>query len=54
MKIKCLQCGKMCDFLTVKTQKNYRKIEFCCYEHYLKFWIGTPGFVPLKKSQVKR
>lgn len=28
MKIKCFLCGKMCDFLTVKTHKNYRKIEF--------------------------
>lgn len=51
---KCAMCNKICNRCIVKQHQVEKEIDFCCYEHYLKFWFETPGFVPFKKSQVKK
>lgn len=52
---KCAYCDKIIDIgCTIKRSHIKKQIEFCCYEHYLKFWSGTPGFVPFQESQVKK
>ena len=50
----CAYCQKICDPCQIERYHRLKEIDFCCYEHYLKFWLGTPGFVPLPKSQVKK
>ena len=53
MKTPCAYCGKECEFLLVKKQHYTQIIDFCCYEHYLKFWRRTRGFQALQKCQEK-
>lgn len=50
----CAHCGKICNRCTIKRAKKTKDIDFCCYDHYLEFWRGTPGFVPFQKSQIKK
>lgn len=55
MSIKCAYCGKDIDVgCMIKDGFLRRQIDFCSYEHYLKFWRGTRGFVPFLKSQAKK
>ena len=52
---KCACCGKIINNACVVKRHNIRKeIEFCSYEHYLKFWAGIPEFVPLTKISSKK
>lgn len=50
----CAHCQKICDPCKIERYHKIKEIDFCCYEHYLKFWLETPGFVPFQKSQVKK
>jgi len=54
MKTTCAYCGKDCEFLLVKKQHSTQIIDFCCYEHYLKFWCRIRGFQALQKCQEKK
>lgn len=46
----CLLCGKELNghsAIVKSSNGTPRKVSFCCYEHYVKFWDGATGFIPL-------
>lgn len=48
--MQCLMCGKVVSgkgAVVKGTNGSPRTVSFCCYEHYVKFWAGATGFVPL-------
>lgn len=48
--MQCLTCGKELG-RNAATVRNFngtpRKVSFCCHQHYIDFWAGATGFVPL-------